>query len=229
MNKSVLEEINSNRKANKSFVLVTDMQNGQQNLIYPEQSATDYNYDPETMEQIHNSLANDRCTVFENNAQQLLVQPYNPPLCAIIIGAVHISQELVPLLQRCQYQVVVIDPRESFANQERFPDIKLVTEWPDQCLPDINIDARTAVITLTHDPKFDDPALIQALKSDAFYIGALGSRKTQEARQLRLQSEGFDAQQLSRINGPVGLDINARSPAEIAISIMAEITQILRS
>jgi xanthine dehydrogenase accessory factor len=146
----------------------------------------------------------------------------------VIIGAVHISQALIPIAKAAGYDIVVIDPRGAFATAERFPDIKLHTEWPDEVIAKIGLDAQTAVLALTHDPKIDDPALAAALKSKAFYVGALGSKRTQSKRFERLKAAGFDDAQIARIRGPIGLDIGAKGPVEIAVAIMAEITRVLR-
>lgn len=153
---------------------------------------------------------------------------FNPPLRLIIVGAVHIAQPLARMGLEVGYDVSIVDPREAFASAERFPNITLISEWPDEALQNLELDARTAIVTLTHDPKLDDPALHVALKSAAFYIGALGSKKTQAARQQRLADAGFSEAEITRIYGPVGLNIGAKSPAEIAISILAEVTQTLR-
>jgi xanthine dehydrogenase accessory factor len=150
-----------------------------------------------------------------------------PPPRLIITGAVHIAQALAPMAVSCGYQVRVIDPRGIFTDDRNFPGAEVIEDWPDEVLSNMRIDSSTAVIALTHDPKIDDAALTIALKSDAFYLGALGSTKTHQGRLDRLASE-FSAQTLSRIHGPIGLDIGAASPAEIAVSIMAEITQIRR-
>lgn len=146
----------------------------------------------------------------------------------LIVGAVHIAQKLSEMAASTGYDVTVIDPRSSFASEFRFPNVKMDTRWPDEALPEHAADRRTAIVTLTHDAKLDDPALEYALNSNAFYIGALGSTRTRAKRQERLEQKGFNVDQISRIHGPVGLDIGAQSPAEIAISIMAEVTQVLR-
>ena len=153
---------------------------------------------------------------------------HNTPLRLIIIGAVHIAQPLSHMALQTGYDVTVIDPREAFASKARFPNVTLKTQWPDEALNALHLDARTALVALTHDPKLDDPALEVALTSPCFYIGALGSKKTQAARHDRLSNAGFVETTRARIHGPVGLNIGAKSPAEIAISIMAEITQTLR-
>jgi xanthine dehydrogenase accessory factor len=151
-----------------------------------------------------------------------------PPRKLALVGAVHIAQALVPMAVAAGYDVTVIDPRSAFAAESRFPGVTMTHEWPGAALAAFAPDRRSAVITLTHDPKLDDPALAAALRSDAFYIGALGSRKTHAARLSRLREQGFGDPELARIHGPVGLSIGAVSPAEIAVSILAELTQALR-
>jgi xanthine dehydrogenase accessory factor len=146
----------------------------------------------------------------------------------VITGAVHISQALAPMARALDYDVTVVDPRTAFASPERFPDVPLIAEWPDVALPPLNIDPYTAFVALTHDPKIDDPALAHALERDCFYIGALGSRKTHGKRLDRLKKLGFGDNALARIHAPIGLNIGAVSPAEIAVAIIAEITRELR-
>jgi xanthine dehydrogenase accessory factor len=146
----------------------------------------------------------------------------------IVVGAVHIAQPLAAMAALAEYAVTIVDPRQAFATQERFPGVALVGDWPDAALRALAPDARTAVVALTHDPKLDDPALAAALRSPAFYVGALGSRKTHAARIERMRAHGFSDAELTRIHAPVGLDLGARSPAEIAVSILAEVTQRLR-
>ena len=153
---------------------------------------------------------------------------FNPPLRMAIVGAVHIASPLVAMAEIAGYDVTVIDPRRAFATDARFPDTHLVTDWPDEAMDTFHPDARSAIVTLTHDPKLDDPALERALRTPAFYIGCLGSKKTHAARLERLRRMGFSDDELTRIHGPVGLSIGARSPAEIAVSIMAQITDVLR-
>jgi xanthine dehydrogenase accessory factor len=151
---------------------------------------------------------------------------FNPPLKMIIIGAVHIAQCLVPMAQLAGYQVVVVDPRRRFATTQRFADVEMLTEWPQTALAKLNLDRRTAVVTLTHDPKLDDPALHIALNSPAFYIGSLGSRRTHAARLKRLVRAGFREAELERLHAPVGLPLGGRSPAEIAVAILAQLIQV---
>lgn len=153
---------------------------------------------------------------------------HNPPLRLAIVGAVHIAQALVPMARLAGYDPVIIDPRGAFGSEARFPGERLINDWPDEALQEVGLDARTALVLLTHDPKLDDPALHLALKSRAFYIGALGSTRTHAKRTERLQEAGFTADDITRIKGPVGLDIGAASPAEIAVSILAQMVQTLR-
>jgi len=153
---------------------------------------------------------------------------YNPPLDLAVVGAVHIAQPLSVMAQLAGYNVRIIDPRTSFATVERFPGITISHDWPDQALEKAPLGPRSALVALTHDPKLDDPALTAALRSDCFYVGALGSRKTQSGRRERLKQHGFSDSVLNRIHGPIGLAIGAKSPAEIAIAILAEMTQELR-
>ena len=152
----------------------------------------------------------------------------SPPFRLFIVGAVHVAQSLAPIALSLGYTVMLIDPRCAFATQERFPDVTISHDWPDEALNGAGLDQSSALVTLTHDPKLDDVALEVALKSDAFYIGSLGSRKTQAARKERLAESGYDTTALARIHGPVGLPVGAVSPSEIAVCIMAEITAVRR-
>jgi xanthine dehydrogenase accessory factor len=151
-----------------------------------------------------------------------------PPPRIVVTGAVHISQALAPMAKLLDLDVAIIDPRTAFATQERFPEVTLLTEWPEEALQRLPLDGYTAFVALTHDPKIDDPALIAALRSDCFYIGALGSRKTHGKRLERLAAAGFGEADMTRIHAPIGLDIGAVSPAEIALAILGEIVQGLR-
>jgi xanthine dehydrogenase accessory factor len=158
----------------------------------------------------------------------VFVQVFSPPRRCFVIGAVHIAQPLTQMLAMTDYRAIVIDPRQSFATAARFPGVELTTEWPDEALERLKPDSRSAIVTLTHDPKLDDPALAVALRSECFYIGALGSRRTHAKRLERLAALGFGPGEFARIHGPIGLAIGAVSQAEVAVSILAEMTQILR-
>lgn len=164
---------------------------------------------------------------FEPESQRFIAI-HNPPLRMIVVGAVHIAQALMPMGQMIGYDPVLVDPRETFATQARFPGQQMMHDWPADAVGEIGLDSRSALVLLTHDPKLDDPALEIALRSDAFYIGALGSTRTHAKRVARLQEAGFSAEDIARIQGPVGLNIGASSPSEIAVSIISEITQVLR-
>ncbi|MCX7888443.1 MAG: XdhC family protein [Rhodobacteraceae bacterium] len=153
---------------------------------------------------------------------------HNPPLRLVVVGAVHIAQPLLRMARDCGYDPLLIDPRQAFAAEGRFPGETVLDEWPDEAMARTGLDARTAVVTLTHDPKLDDPAIRAALESDCFYLGCLGSPRTHARRLARLAEAGLTPAQLERIHAPVGLDIGAKSPAEIAVSIMAEVTRVLR-
>ena len=176
---------------------------------------------------VRRRIALDRSGVLESG--RLFVRVYGPQPRMVIVGAVHIAQVLAPMAHLAGFEVTVIDPREAFARSSQLAEISAIVAWPDEAMRQVAPDARTAVVTLTHDPKLDDPALATALRSPAFYIGALGSRKTHAKRLERLAGEGFSADELARIHGPVGLDINAVTPAEIAVSIMAQVVAVLRA
>ncbi|MEP3636960.1 MAG: XdhC family protein [Paracoccaceae bacterium] len=171
-------------------------------------------------------FAQDKSGVEEDG--QTFVGIHNPPLRLAIVGGVHIAQALVPMARIAGYDPVIIDPREAFGAQSRFPDTKVINDWPDDALAEMGLDARTALVLLTHDPKIDDPALHLALKSKAFYIGALGSKRTHAKRVTRLEDAGFSADEIARIHGPIGLNIGSVNPQEIAISVIAQMTQTLR-
>ncbi len=164
---------------------------------------------------------------FEENSRTF-VAIHNPPLRLVVVGAVHITQALLPMARIAGYDPLVIDPREAFASSDRFPGETLVHDWPDEAVEAHGLDSRTALVLLTHDPKLDDPALHAALRSDCFYIGALGSTRTHAKREARLIEAGFTADEIARIHGPIGLDIGASGPPEIAVSILSEMTQVLR-
>ena len=173
-----------------------------------------------------NRLRMDR-SGFEEDGETF-VAVHNPPLRLIVVGAVHIAQALVPMAQIAGYDPAVIDPRETFASEARFPGVTLRHDWPDEAVEELGLDARTALVLLTHDPKLDDPALIAALRSDVFYIGALGSTRTHAKRVERMKAEGMTDEDIARIHGPIGLDIGAAGPSEIAVAVLAQMTQVLR-
>jgi len=177
---------------------------------------------------VEEAVREDRSRLVETSAGRVFLEVVNPPLRLVIVGAVHIAQFLVPMAKLSGYRPIVVDPRRTFATPERFPDVEILHDWPDDALQALDPDRRTAVVTLTHDPKLDDPALEVTLRSPAFYVGALGSHRTHARRVERLKAAGFTDAEIARIHAPIGLDIGAVSPAEIALSIMAEITAVLR-
>jgi len=228
MKSAILERLLKDRAAKQAVVLVTELQSGAQVLVYRREVFGDLTLDGDALVRIRESLEADESGTLELGGKRLFLQVQNPPLRLIIIGAVHIAQTLAPMAALAGYAVAIVDPRRAFATDARFPDVKLIGEWPDEAMATMKLDRRTAVVTLTHDPKLDDPALQTALKADVFYVGALGSRKTHAARLGRLKAAGFSDADGARIHGPVGLDIGALSPAEIAVSILAQITAVLR-
>ena len=217
-------------KARKQQVaLVTDLASGAQDLFTEGHLAPALGLSPAAAEQVARAIREDRNAEIELDGRTCFVQVHNPAPRLIIIGAVHISQSLAPMAAMAGYAVTVVDPRRSFATEDRFPGVTLSGAWPDEAMEKLAPDVRTAVVTLTHDPKLDDPALTAALHSPAFYIGALGSKKTHGARLDRLTKAGFSVADLGRIHGPAGLDIGAKSPAEIAVSVLAQLTAARRN
>jgi len=229
MQSDTLRELNVAYRQQQSVALLTDLQSGRQSLYYADAEPHEHDLSEQQRQLAEQVLQEDRSRLFESAGELLFIKPINPPLRMVIIGAVHIAQPLTTMARLCQYNVSLIDPRQAFATEQRFPDINIVTSWPDLALQALAPDRRTAIITLSHDPKLDDPALAFAFKTKAFYIGALGSRRTHAARIQRLAEKGFNEKQQARIQGPIGLDIGAQSPAEIAIAIMAEVTQTKHS
>ena len=226
MRKESLEQLNACKSAHRPCVMFRNLDTHESFVLEPGLHVDEQ--DAELHELAMQALRTDQCVRRDVRGQDWFIQPFNAPLRLIIIGAVHTGQYLADCALSCGYDVVVVDPRQAFASEARFPGVTLNTEWPDYALEILSPDTRTALVTLTHDPKLDDPALQAALRSPAFYIGALGSRKTQAARVKRLREAGLGETEIARLKAPVGLDIGARSPAEIAVSIMAEITRTLR-
>ena len=227
MKQETLSQILEDQAGKKAVALVTDMEAGDQTLVYPDSANGPEQDNAEILNIARHAMQDDRSKIHEIGGRKYFVEVFNPPLRMLIVGAVHIAQPLSRIASVAGYDVTVIDPRASFATDERFPGITLNGEWPDDGMRELDPDRRTAVITLTHDPKLDDPGLEVALKSDAFYIGALGSRKTHAGRVERLTAAGFTEAEISRIHAPVGLAIGSISPAEIAVSILAQVTEVL--
>ena len=223
MKLDVLHDLNAERAARRASVLVTDTASGAQRLVKAAHLKNDALKDV-----LEKRLRMGKSGMEDTPQGRIFLTVYVPSPKLVITGAVHISQALAPIGQLLGYDVTIVDPRTAFASIERFPDVKVIAEWPDVALPPLAIDHYTAFVALTHDPKIDDPALEHALSRDCFYIGALGSRKTHAKRVERLKQAGISEADIARIHAPIGLDIEAISPAEIAVAIMGEITQVLR-
>ena len=223
MKLDILHALNAERAARRAVVLVTDVASGAQRLV----KSGDVAKDP-LREVIEKHIRMGKSAMEETPQGRFFLTVYVPSPKLVITGAVHISQALAPIGKMLGFDVIIVDPRTAFASQERFPDVKVIAEWPDVALPPLNVDQYTAFVALTHDPKIDDPALKHALSRDCFYIGALGSRKTHAKRVQRLKEAGLTDRDIGRIHAPIGLPIGAVSPPEIAVAIMAEITQALR-
>ena len=219
MKRDILTRLLEARTSRQAVALITVLATGEQRLVL-RAAAKD---DP-LAEQLDQAFRFDQSATHDGQ----FINIYNPPLRLVIIGAVHIAQSVIPIARQLGYDVTVIDPRGAFATGERFPEIALFAEWPDEVIPQVGLDARTAMVALTHDPKIDDPALHAALNSEVFYIGALGSKKTHASRVARLKEARFSDAEIARIHGPIGLSIGAKGAPEIAVSIMAEMTRALR-
>ena len=225
MKRALLDALQAARAAKRPAALVTDLDSGRQALLETESTQGDLSLGEAERAQARAALAADKSgPLAETN---LFVHVFNPPLRMIVVGAVHIAQRLVPMAAEAGYELVVVDPRRAWATDARFPDVRLLSAWPDEALKALAPDRRTAIVVLTHDPKLDDPALTVALASPAFYVGALGSTRTHAKRTARLRESGLEDEAIARIHAPIGLALGAKSPAEIAISILAQVTQVL--
>ena len=223
MTPALLRRLLDARAAGTPVAIATALPGGTQ-LLLPGDDAP-----PTLTDAATRVIASDRSATVTVDGATWFIQAHNPPLRLVIVGAVHIAQALAPMAVQLGYGVTVIDPRGAFASAERFPGVALSTEWPDEAIDALCPDSRTAVVTLTHDPKLDDPALDRALRSGAFYVGALGSRKTHAVRLDRLRALGHDDSALARIHGPVGLNLGAVTAAEIALSALAQIVAVRRA
>ena len=225
MKKEILQQLLRDQDSKTAVALATNVGSGAQTLVYHD-SATGPDSEAEgVLSAARSAMLDDRSRIVEVGEDRIFMEVFNPPKRLLIVGAVHIAQPLSRMASIAGYDVTIVDPRGSFATSERFPGISLCDEWPDDALRKLDPDRRTAVVTLTHDPKLDDPGLEVALGSNAFYIGALGSRRTHAARLERLTASGITG--LERIHAPVGLNIGAVSPAEIAVAVLAQITEVL--
>jgi xanthine dehydrogenase accessory factor len=222
MKLDILTALNTERAARRAAIVVTNVATGEQRLVKAAEMAAD-----PLKAVLAERLRSGKSGMVDSAEGRVFLTVYVPAAQLVAIGAVHISQVLAPIAKLLGYDVTIVDPRTAFASAERFPDVKVIAEWPDKALPPLGIDRYTAFVALTHDPKIDDPALMYALARHCFYIGALGSRKTHGRRVDRLKEQGVREADISRIHAPIGLDIGAVSPAEIAVAIMAQITDSL--
>ncbi len=229
-NIALLEALNQARRARAAVVLATRFGDGAMALYHGGawQGADDQPFWNAFSAAAEAALAADTPGVAGDQKTGVFLNVVSPRPRMFVIGAVHVAQSLIPVAAMAGYDVTLVDPRGAFAEASRFPDANIIEDWPDAVLQAAGLDARSAVVTLAHDPKLDDAALAVALKSPCFYIGALGSRKTHASRLERLREAGFSAAEVARINGPVGLAIGAKTPAEIAISILAQVTEARR-
>ncbi|MCQ3943935.1 MAG: XdhC family protein [Alphaproteobacteria bacterium] len=223
MRLDVLSALNAERAARRAVVLVTAIESGAQRLVTHDLIDAD-----PLRETLRKRLHSGKSGMEETLEGRVFLTVHVPPPRMVITGAVHISQALAPIAKLAGYDVTIVDPRTAFATPERFPDVSLLAEWPENALPRLSIDRYTAFVALTHDPKIDDFGLVEALRNECFYVGALGSKKTHARRVERLRAQGLSEAAIARIHAPIGLDIGAVSPAEIAVAVMAEITTARR-
>jgi xanthine dehydrogenase accessory factor len=219
---AALQEARTNRRA---VVLATRLSDAAETLVFLDKAEGALANDAAVVSAARRAMDIGRSQTVDIGGQKIFLNVYVPPARLIIVGAVHIAQSLAPIATMLDFDVTVVDPRGAWATGSRFPGVKVVQEWADEAFEKMGLDVSTAVVTLTHDPKLDDPALEAALKSDAFYVGALGSKRTHAKRKERLAEAGITDEQFARIHGPVGLNIGAKSPAEIAVSILGQIVE----
>ena len=214
------------RTKRRAVVLATRLSDAAETLVYPDKADGVLAADAALLSAARRAMAIGRSETVDLNGEKIFLNVYVPPARLIIVGAVHIAQSLAPMATMLDFDVTVVDPRGAWATTNRFPGVKVVQDWADEAFETMGLDVSTAVVTLTHDPKLDDPALEAALKSDVFYVGALGSRRTHAKRKERLAEAGITDEQFARVHGPVGLNIGAKSPAEIAVSILGQIVEV---
>jgi len=223
MRLDLIAALNTERAARRAAVVVTELASGAQRLVRERDFGADA-----LAAILQSQIRSGKSGIVEAEGGRYFLELHLPPPRMVITGAVHVSQALAPMAKMLAYDVAIVDPRTAFATPERFPDIRLLAEWPDQALPKIGLDHWTAFVALTHDPKIDEPAIEAALKAGCFYVGALGSKKTHARRVEHLRARGLGDDLIARIHAPIGLSIGAASPAEIAVAILAEITLRLR-
>ena len=214
-----IRETLKNKSLKKEFALLTNLINGESEIFFPGHDLSEmFSKYSEEIEKIFNL---NKSGIIENS--EIFVQTYKNPIKVIIVGAVDISIYLIDFAKNLNFEIIIVDPRGYFASKERFPDTKIINKWPNEAFDEIETNSSTALVTLTHDPKIDDPALQYALKNKFFYIGALGSKKTHEKRCSRLIEAGFKEVELDKINGPIGIKLGGKSPSEIALSIISQL------
>jgi xanthine dehydrogenase accessory factor len=219
MKLEIIRETLKNKSLKKEFALLTNLINGESEIFFPGHDLSEmFSKYSEEIEKIFNL---NKSGIIENS--EIFVQTYKNPIKVIIVGAVDITIYLIDFAKNLNFEIIIVDPRGYFASKERFPDTKIINKWPNEAFDEIETNSSTALVTLTHDPKIDDPALQYALKNKFFYIGALGSKKTHEKRCSRLIEAGFKEMELEKINGPIGIRLGGKSPSEIALSIISQL------
>jgi len=226
MKSETLAALQEARVRRRAVTLATRLGDAAEALVYRDEAKGELAGDAAIVSAARRAIDIGKSETVEIGGQKIFLNVYVPPQRLIIVGAVHIAQSLAPMATMIDFDVTVVDPRGAWATTQRFPGVKVIKDWADEAFQEMGLDASTAVVTLTHDPKLDDPALESALKSDAFYIGALGSRRTHAKRKERLAEVGITDEMFARIHGPVGLNIGAKSPAEIAVSILGQIIEV---
>ncbi len=228
MRKATLLRVLDARLEGRALVVVTGLTSGKQSVLFADGETSGEVLADAVRDAASTALLADASTTFEHAGERWFLQVHSLARRMLIVGAVHIAQALAPMAQLADFAVTVIDPRRAFATDARFPHVEVRAQWPDDALRELKLDANSALVTLTHDPKIDDPALLEGLGSDACYIGSLGSNRTHAKRIARLRDAGVSDSQIARIHAPIGLDIGAKSPGEIAASILAEVVNLMR-
>lgn len=226
MKAETIKALQDARTQRRAVTLATRLSDAAETLVYPDKAEGELAGDAAVVSAARRAMDIGRSETVDIGGQKIFLNVYVPPARLIIVGAVHIAQSLAPMATMLDFDVTVVDPRGAWATANRFPGVKVIQDWADEAFQAMGLDVSTAVVTLTHDPKLDDPALEAALKSDVFYVGALGSRRTHAKRKERLSEAGITDEQFERIHGPVGLNIGAKSPAEIAVSILGQIVEV---
>jgi xanthine dehydrogenase accessory factor len=226
MKTTTIAALQAARSQRRAVTLATRLSDAAEALVYLDKADGELADDAAVVAAARRAMDIGRSETVEIGGNKIFLNVYVPPARLIVVGAVHIAQSLAPMATMLDFDVTVVDPRGAWATTNRFPGVKVVQEWADEAFEKMGLDASTAVVTLTHDPKLDDPALEAALRSDVFYVGALGSKRTHAKRKERLSEAGITDEQFSRIHGPIGLNIGARSPAEIAVSILGQIVEV---